>query len=77
MRVTLPLVGMVTVCEPLATPKSPVATIESGTVSGEVGAGVADSVSVTLSPSTIDTLPLVIPTCGSGGFVVVHHGQRG
>ena len=66
VSVALPLVGIVTVREPVVTPKSPPAVTVTLTVSGADGAGVAESVKVTFPPSSPPAVPLMF-TSGAGG----------
>ena len=65
VRVALPVVGTVTVCEPGVTPKSPVWATATVTSNAAVGAGTADTVN-TASPPSLMPLPAVMLISGSG-----------
>ena len=55
VTVTLPLVGIVTIREPVVAPKSPVWDTVTLTDNGADGAGLAETVNVASAPSVIPT----------------------
>ena len=64
VTVTLPDVGMLTVCAPVVAPKSPTWPTVALTDSGALGAGLAVTVKLALPPS-VTPLPAVIATRGA------------
>ena len=66
VSVALPEVGIVTVCDPVLTPKSPPAATVTGTARSDAGAGVAVRVNVTFSPS-LPPCDAVMFTSGADG----------
>ena len=66
VSVALPAAGIVTVCDPVLTPKSPLAATVTSTARSDVGAGAAVRVNVTFSPS-LPPRDAVMFTSGAGG----------
>ena len=67
VTVAPPEVWIVTLCEPVVTPKSPLAVTVTLTASGAAGAGAASRVKVTSWPSSPLVAPLMFTSGLAGG----------